>query len=133
MENRELTIPALATEQTQSVRITRAAAKRSDAAVAAEQQPPAKKNRTVLGEITNLSKPISSADPTEPGKPRRATKTKKSKKAVAKPECDEKRDADSAPDDPQMCGPYVPDIYAYILKMEVNWDSSIFDGFVSSF
>lgn len=113
----------MATEKPQCVRITRAAAKRS--ATTAEAELPAMKKRAVLGEITNLSEPISSVDPIK--KPKRAAKTKKVKKAVTKLECDEKRDANAASEDPQICGPYVSDIYAYLHKMEVigNWNFSV--------
>ncbi|EXC04823.1 Putative cyclin-A3-1 [Morus notabilis] len=111
----------MATEQplAQCVRITRAAVKRSAAGADAEL-PVAKKKRAVLGEITNLSETISSADPIKPGKPRPAAKTKKVKKAVSKSDSDEKPHVHTTSDDPQMCGPYVSDIYEYLHKMEAE-------------
>lgn len=92
--------------------------KRSVAGADAEL-PAAKKKRAVLGEITNLSETISSADPIKPGKPKPAAKTKKVKKVVSKSDSVEKPHVHTTSDDPQMCGPYVSDIYEYLHKMEV--------------
>ncbi|PON54230.1 Cyclin [Parasponia andersonii] len=113
-------------EQGKCVRITRLAKKRSAAEVAvaaamADDQLPNKK-RVALGELRNLSNAIAPPDPSV-GKPRRVTKTKKVKKAVPIETTTKiaQNEADTTPlDDPQMCGPYVSDIYAYLQKMEVE-------------
>ncbi|PON46889.1 Cyclin [Trema orientale] len=127
-------------EQGKSVRVTRAANKRSAASASlANDDPSAAKNknknkkRVVLGELTNLpSNAVSSLDPSSLGvdseKPRRIAKAKKLKKpipsttAVTKKEGDEKLDPEttSDDDDPQMCVPYASDIYAYLHEMEVD-------------
>ena len=118
-------------EQVKCVRITRLAKKRSAEAVAmADDLSATNKKRVVLGELRNLSNTIALADPSL-GKPKRVTKTKKVKKAVLtmKPSIvkkEENNENTTSLDDPQMCGPYVSDIYAYLHKMEVMGFSFFF-------
>ncbi|XP_062158454.1 putative cyclin-A3-1 [Alnus glutinosa] len=112
-------------EQETSVRVTRAAKKRAATATADEQAPT--KKRVVLGELPNLSNVIVPANPGSgagPQKPKCKTKTKKVTKsattAAVKPACTAEKDTNSKPDDPQMCEPYVSEIYEYLHKMEVD-------------
>ncbi|XP_057427304.1 putative cyclin-A3-1 [Lotus japonicus] len=77
-------------------------AKKRAAAALCELRP--KKKRVVLGELTNLSSP---AEKPTSEKRRRVGKSKA-------PPPPEKRD------DPQMCLPYVSDIYEYLRSMEVD-------------
>lgn len=109
-------------------RVTRAAKKRAAAASLADEQS-ANKKRVVLGELPNLSNVIVAVDSNsavDTQNPRPITKTKQLKKAVTTktPSVPNVKtgnagnDAASS-DDPQMCGPYASDIYAYLHKMEV--------------
>ncbi|KAJ0087186.1 hypothetical protein Patl1_08869 [Pistacia atlantica] len=82
--------------------VTRDAKKRA-ALGNAEKQPP--KQRVALGELPNLSKPVVSKNPSVKSQPQ-------------KPKG--KVDIDAKSDDPQMCGPYVSDIYEYLRTMEVD-------------
>lgn len=82
--------------------ITRAAAKRrAMAAALVEDQQLATKKRAVLGDLTNLTNPNFGFAPQKP-----KCETKK-----AAPEPDN--------EDPQLCGSYASDIYAYLRRMEV--------------
>ena len=109
-------------EQGKSVRMTRLAKKR---AAMAEEERPAKK-RVVLGEITNSSNVVVNAGGSEepPQKqPKSKTKAKGVKKAsttATKLEETKDKDNEDKSDDPQMCGPYVSEIYDYLHNMEVK-------------
>ncbi|KAM4121617.1 hypothetical protein ACB094_01G019300 [Castanea mollissima] len=110
-------------EQGKSVRMTRLAKKR---AAMAEEERPAKK-RVALGEITNSSNVVVSAggseEPPPQKQPKSKTKGKGVKKALtttAKLEETKEKDNEDKSDDPQMCGPYVSEIYDYLHNMEVD-------------
>ncbi|XP_075632989.1 putative cyclin-A3-1 [Castanea sativa] len=110
-------------EQGKNVRMTRLAKKR---AAMAEEERPAKK-RVVLGEITNSSNVVVSAggseEPPPQKQPKSKTKGKGVKKALtttAKLEETKEKDNEDKSDDPQMCGPYVSEIYDYLHNMEVD-------------
>lgn len=90
--------------------ITRAAAKRrAMAAALVEDQQLATKKRAVLGDLTNLANVVVFASNPDFGF------------APRKPKCETKKAAPE-PDneDPQLCGPYASDIYAYLRRMEVQ-------------
>ncbi|XP_062098876.1 putative cyclin-A3-1 [Humulus lupulus] len=100
-------------EQVKCVRITRLAKKRSTAAASfPDVDPFVNKKRVVLSELRNLSNAIALV------KPKRLVKTKKAVQTTAK--TFGKNGNDNALEDPQMCGPYVSDIYEYLHKMEVE-------------
>ncbi|CAN1274291.1 Putative cyclin-A3-1 [Linum perenne] len=115
-------------DQENCSRLTRAARKRAAAAMTpADEQ---KRNRVVLGELPQLSNvgPIS-VDLTSGGRPdKRKAKAKanpkpkrKSKaKVVVKSVDAGSEDRDGLTDDPQMCTPYVSDIYEYLHKLEAE-------------
>lgn len=114
-------------DQENSVRLTRAARKRA-ALGNAEEQPPNKK-RVVLGELSNLPNVVVSRNPiskSEPQKPKGKAKTKVKKAllptSTKNDDVEGKVDTDAKSDDPQMCGPYVSDIYEYLHTMEVTED-----------
>ncbi|KAH0988423.1 hypothetical protein GBA52_015600 [Prunus armeniaca] len=91
---------------------TRAAAKRRAMAALVEEHQLATKKRAVLGDVTNLVNVVVSDNHKSYGelrKPNCAIK-KEEKKAVATPDIE----------DPQLCGPYASDIYAYLRRMEVE-------------
>ncbi|KAL1200928.1 Cyclin-A3-4 [Cardamine amara subsp. amara] len=106
-------------------RMTRAAAKRKASSMAVDEDtvPVSSKKRVVLGELSNMSNVI--AVPVKPNKdkeiqkPINVAKKQQIKKAlipvtVLEPSVDfELRSVD-----PQMCGPYVNDICAYLREME---------------
>ncbi|CAN1274293.1 Putative cyclin-A3-1 [Linum perenne] len=104
-------------DQENCSRLTRAARKRAAAAMTpADEQ---KRNRVVLGELPQLSNvgPIS-VDLTSGGRP---DKRKAKAKANPKPKLDAgSEDRDGLTDDPQMCTPYVSDIYEYLHKLEAE-------------
>lgn len=92
----------------------------------AEEERPAKK-RVVLGEITNSSNAVVNAggseEPPPQKQPKSKTKCKGVKKAMtttAKLEETKEKDNEGKSDDPQMCGPYVSEIYEYLHIMEVK-------------
>ncbi|KAM5565789.1 putative cyclin-A3-1 [Rosa sericea] len=95
--------------------ITRAAAKRRAQAVFVEDKQWATKKRAVLGELTRLTNAVDNViglvnnirGVAPPQKPKLETK----KKAVKAARDDE---------DPQLCGAYAADIYAYLRRMEVE-------------
>lgn len=92
---------------------TRAAAKRRAMAGLVEEQHLATKKRAVLGDLTNLANAVALANSilgVAPQKPQLET-NKGGKKHVAAARDEE---------DPQLCGPYAADIYAYLRRMEVN-------------
>ncbi|KAG5230834.1 cyclin A3.1 family protein [Salix suchowensis] len=104
-------------EKENCVRITRAAKKRAAVLASAEDQPLNKK-RVVLGELPNLSNANVSVN--EVHKQKAKAKSKSSKGTSTKKEGVFKEDVDGKPEDPQMCAPYVSDIYEYLHKMEVD-------------
>ncbi|CAN1191781.1 Putative cyclin-A3-1 [Linum perenne] len=136
-------------DQENCSRLTRAARKRAAAAMTPADEECApfqqqKRNRVVLGELPQLSNvgPIS-VDLTSGGRPdKRKAKAKanpkpkrKSKaKVVVKSEKEQlptpelipptvdagSEDRDGLTDDPQMCTPYVSDIYEYLHKLEAE-------------
>ncbi|XP_062024125.1 putative cyclin-A3-1 [Rosa rugosa] len=88
--------------------ITRAAAKRRAAAAAlAEEQQLATKKRAVLGDLTNFANVVVLA-----------SKNPNSDSALKKPKRRAVLERDN--EDPQLCGPYASDIYAYLRRMEVE-------------
>lgn len=103
-------------------RITRAAAKRKASMGIEEDR--VNKKRVALGELLNVSN-VNVL--TNLNQKRVTQKPKKSLKAPAKQiktaplviDLDLESDIDSRSDDPQMCGPYVRDIYEYLREMEV--------------
>lgn len=102
-------------ENQNSTRMTRAAAKRK-ASVTDEN--PVSKKRVVLGELPNISNVAAPLIPLQERETQKLKSTliaskKKTKNAPT-------RDFESGSSDPQMCGPYVADICAYLREMEVN-------------
>lgn len=88
---------------------TRAAAKRRVMAGLVEEQQLDTKKRAVLGDLTNLANAVALANSilgVAPQKPKLET----NKHVTAA------RDEEN----PQLCGPYAADIYAYLRRMEVN-------------
>lgn len=80
-------------------------------AVLVEEQQLATKKRAVLGDVTNLASAVALANSilgVAPQKPKPKLETNKNVTAA--------RDEE----DPQLCGPYAADIYAYLRRMEVN-------------
>ncbi|TXG52491.1 hypothetical protein EZV62_021660 [Acer yangbiense] len=124
-------------DQENCARLTRAAKKRAASVAAlgnAEDQPLTKK-RVVLGELPNLSNavvvPVTKSLKAEPQKPKGKAKAKPKVKRALEPkkktttankkeDVEAKVDDDFASDDPQMCEPYVTDIYDYLCNMEVE-------------
>lgn len=104
-----------------SVRVTRAAAKRKAMAIDEDR---VSKKRVVLGELRNASNVTVL---TNLNQKRETQKPKKSlgvganqiKLAPVTQTLESRSDIDSRSDDPQMCGPYVGDIYEYLREMEV--------------
>lgn len=101
-----------------SVRLTRAQAKKRSAASLPVQAPPmaSKRKRTALAEL-----PISGN--VQPSKP--ATRLSKKKAAVPvalalPPATKEEEPVQSDLDDPQMCPHYAKDIHQYLRSMEVR-------------
>ncbi|XP_050364141.1 G2/mitotic-specific cyclin C13-1-like [Argentina anserina] len=84
----------------------RAAAKRRAVAALAEEHQLATKKRAVLGDLTNLADAVVLAS--ENPKP----KCEKRSAVSAVPESDN--------EDPQLCGAYASDIYAYLRRLEVE-------------
>ncbi|XP_039053348.1 putative cyclin-A3-1 [Hibiscus syriacus] len=115
-------------DQQNCVRLTRAAAKKraaESAGITVENV--SNKKRVVLGEISNLSNIFYSVNKVQ-GKKTTKGKTK-TKAGVVKPLLHEAKeiaedekpvDIDAVSDDPQMCGYYASDIYAYLHQMEVD-------------
>ncbi|KAK9946437.1 hypothetical protein M0R45_011903 [Rubus argutus] len=88
---------------------TRAAAKRRAMAVLVEEQQLATKKRAVLGDVTNLANAVALANSILGVAPQ-------------KPKLETNKNVTAARDeeDPQLCGPYAADIYAYLRRMEVE-------------
>ena len=107
------------------MRITRAAKKRTAAAMEASEslQLPPNKKRVVLGELSgssNVAATPASVLGSGEGK-QKFRGRKKAKAVVAVPDINAKLD------DPQMCVPYASDIYEYLHKMEVSGVYCFFD------
>ncbi|KAK3231280.1 hypothetical protein Dsin_003161 [Dipteronia sinensis] len=123
-------------DQENCARLTRASKKRvaSVAALGNAEDQPLTKKRVVLGELPNLSNavivPVTKSLKVEPQKPKgkakakpkvkRALEPKKTTTANKKEDVEAEVDVDPASDDPQMCEPYVTDIYDYLRNMEVE-------------
>ncbi|XP_061343283.1 putative cyclin-A3-1 [Gastrolobium bilobum] len=86
-------------------------AKKRAAAAISELQGAAKKKRVALGDLTNLSNDV--VAPIQNEKKRNVGKPKPTAAPAAKPMPEKS-------DDPQMCEPYVSDIYEYLRKLEVE-------------
>ncbi|KAJ4881714.1 Cyclin-A3-4 [Raphanus sativus] len=100
-------------ENQNSTRMTRAAAKRK---ASATDENPVSKKRVVLGELPNISNVAAPLIPIQERETQKLKSTliaskKKTKNAPT-------RDFESGSSDPQMCGPYVADICAYLREME---------------
>lgn len=105
-------------ENQNSTRMTRAAAKRK-ASVTDEN--PVSKKRVVLGELPNNSNvpaPLIPLQERETQKPKSTLVA--AKKQTKTPPIPQTVDFESGSSDPQMCGPFVADICAYLREMEVN-------------
>jgi cyclin A len=114
----------MVTEQETSVRVTRAAMKRAAAAMSDEQTPT--KKRVVLGELPNLSNVVvPTANPSSGAGPKKP-KCKTSAKNGTKPAGTVAANTDAKSNDPQMCEPYVSEIYEYLHKMEVSGPRLLF-------
>ncbi|CAN1274290.1 CYCA3-4 [Linum perenne] len=103
-------------DQENCSRLTRAARKRAAAAMTpADEQ---KRNRVVLGELPQLS----NVGPSRPDKRKAKAKAnpKPKRKSKAKTVDAGSEDRDGLTDDPQMCTPYVSDIYEYLHKLEAE-------------
>ncbi|CAN4092634.1 unnamed protein product [Withania somnifera] len=101
-------------------RVTRLAKKRAAEAAMASSQRPSKK-RVVLGEIQNFTNVGVGLVEGELQKPKRKKQSKRKLKGVVTSKIvDEKELIVSDVDDPQMCTPYVSDIYDYLRKMEIE-------------
>ncbi|KAK2660193.1 hypothetical protein Ddye_006726 [Dipteronia dyeriana] len=123
-------------DQENCARLTRAAKKRaaSVAALGNTEDQPLTKKRVVLGELPNLSNavviPVTKSLKAEHQKPKgnakaklkviRALEPRKTTALNKKRDVEAEVDVDPALDDPQMCEPYVTDIYDYLRSMEVE-------------
>ena len=136
-------------QENQHVRFTRAAKRRAEAAAAseaAEDDQSAAKKRVVLGELTNVlqndavgaaskAKAGSEAETVKPQSKKKKKSSSKAKNAslpIAKPatinttasETTKKKSSDEEIgeklEDPQMCVPYVSDVYEYLHQLEVT-------------
>lgn len=107
-------------DQENCARVTRLAAKKRAAEQTLQQS---KNKRVVLGEIQNV---LTSENLGLDGNWSGAEKKKsRAKRNVKREECVKEDkgfdvNVEAKPDDPQMCGAYVSDIYEYLHKMEVN-------------
>lgn len=103
------------------VRLTRAAKKRASAAMADDQVPT--KKWVVLGELPHLSNAAvqdNRSSGIEPQKQKCGTKTKAKKALPMTTMVKTNQDTDTKSDDPQLCGPYISDVYAYLHELEVT-------------
>ncbi|KAL4583467.1 hypothetical protein LXL04_008040 [Taraxacum kok-saghyz] len=105
-------------------RVTRMAKKRAIEAIASQLQP-AKKNRVVLGELSNNAVVSDSeatiSDLVKIQKPKcRSKKGKKAVKAVLETQELSADKIDEKSSDPQMCEAYVADVYEYLHNMEIE-------------
>ncbi|XP_010549257.1 PREDICTED: putative cyclin-A3-1 isoform X2 [Tarenaya hassleriana] len=112
-----------------SGRMTRAAAKRKATMAAAKDDERASKKRVVLGELPNMSNVPVPVNPKPTQKPKRDLRAYAKQRKTASVSDTAKDstaavessvDIDARTDDPQMCGPYVSDIYEYLRQLEVN-------------
>lgn len=103
--------------------MTRAAAKRKASMAMATDEERVSKKRVVLGELLNVPNLNQKRVTQKPQKAVRVlTKQIKTVPVVVVPEdaaAVAAGDIDARSDDPQMCGPYVTDIYEYLREMEV--------------
>ncbi|XP_010479118.1 PREDICTED: cyclin-A3-2-like [Camelina sativa] len=112
------------TKQEICVRITRAAAKRK-ASMGMDEDRVSKK-RVVLGELLNgsnvnvLANLNQIRETQKPKKSLRPPSNQIKKTAPVVVDLESQPDIDSRSDDPQMCGPYVGDIYQYLRELEVK-------------
>ncbi|KAJ0231888.1 Cyclin [Hirschfeldia incana] len=111
-------------ENQNSTRMTRAAAKRK---ASATDENPVTKKRVVLGELpnnSNVAPPLIPLQDRETHKPKStliaAKKQTKNPPIPHVPLLPQTVDFESGSSDPQMCGPYVADICAYLREMEVT-------------
>lgn len=113
----------MAAKENCAPRLTRAAAKRSVSAPAADPRGPAKKKRVALGEITSASNAVThlAADLSipPPAKPKSKPARKEHSLKAAPIEIAASVDAGSEVHDPQLCVHYASDIYQYLRSMEV--------------
>ncbi|KAL7606439.1 hypothetical protein Lser_V15G19030 [Lactuca serriola] len=105
-------------------RVTRMAKKRAMEAIESQLQP-AKKNRVVLGELSNNAvvseNETTISDLVKIQKRKcRSKKVKKTVKAVLETQDLGFEKIDEKFSDPQMCEPYVSDIYEYLHNMEIE-------------
>ncbi|XWS21257.1 hypothetical protein CRYUN_Cryun30bG0040100 [Craigia yunnanensis] len=121
-------------DQENCVRVTRLAVKKRAAESAGiKDEKVTNKKRVVLGELSNLSNVVVSANKvqgkeTQKPKPKGKVKTRtrvvrpalKVKKEEVEDEDEKAVDIDAKSDDPQMCGHYASDIYEYLHQMEVD-------------
>ncbi|ESQ30898.1 hypothetical protein EUTSA_v10011575mg [Eutrema salsugineum] len=115
-------------ENQNCARMTRAAAKRKASSMAMDEDPTASKKRVVLGELPNISNVAVQLRETtvKPSKPTVNNAAKKQTKKAAAPMTPTVAvpapsvDFESGSVDPQMCGPYVSDISAYLREMEAK-------------
>ncbi|KAL1222419.1 Cyclin-A3-2 [Cardamine amara subsp. amara] len=108
------------TEMESCVRITRAAAKRKAMAIDEDR---VSKKRVVLGELRNVSNVsvlTNLNQKRETRKPKKSLGANLIKSSPVVQTLESSSDIDSRSDDPQMCGPYVEDIYEYLREMEVK-------------
>lgn len=92
-------------------------AKKRAAAAILELHGPSKKKRVVLGDLTNVPNAVSAASEKRVSQIRKQKKIKLETPAepvATPPQKQEERT------DPQLCGPYVSDIYEYLRVMEVD-------------
>ncbi|KVH98294.1 G2/mitotic-specific cyclin C13-1-like [Cynara cardunculus var. scolymus] len=112
-------------ENIYGVRVTRLAKKRAMEAIVTQLQPPNKK-RVVLGELSNnlipLENPKVGSDLVQKLKcgAKKVKKPVKLATAAAKTHELAAKEIDDPSIDPQMCEPYVSDIYQYLHKMEME-------------
>ena len=101
-------------ENNSSARPQREAKKRAAAAISQIHGNAAKKKRVVLGDVTNVSSSdVAVSVSKKPVQTHKNVKLEKPAAPVATLEKVEERH------DPQLCGPYVSDIYEYLRGMEV--------------
>lgn len=99
--------------------MTRAAVKRkASTAFATADEITVSKKRVVLGELTNVVVPNQEREIHKPKST--LIPAKKQTKNAPIPPPPPALDFESGSVDPQMCGPYVADICAYLREMEVN-------------
>ncbi|KAK9109327.1 hypothetical protein Sjap_017387 [Stephania japonica] len=106
-------------EEENCVRMTRGAKRR---AMEAEETllPPQTKKRVVLGEITNVSNSTGLVTQKPKPKPKPKPKSKKKVQVTKKAPSTRKDEEVAKSEDPQLCAPYVSDIYEYLHSMEME-------------